>query len=70
MRAPRDGRFIEIIGHFNPRKYPDSIVLQEDRAMYWITEGAQPTLAVHKLLTRKEIFKKLKERGDKDEGID
>jgi len=44
--SPRDGRFIEIIGHYNPRTEPSTIVLKDDRAFYWLSVGAQPTEAV------------------------
>ncbi len=51
-RAPRDGKFIEIIGHYNPRTEPETIVVNEARALYWLRVGAQPTEAV-KILFRK-----------------
>jgi small subunit ribosomal protein S16 len=44
--SPRDGRFIEIIGFYNPRTEPPTIDMKEDRALYWLTQGAQPTSAV------------------------
>lgn len=49
-RAPRDGRFIEIIGHYDPRTQPITFNIQEDRALYWLSVGAQPTDTVQKLL--------------------
>jgi small subunit ribosomal protein S16 len=48
--SPRDGRFIENIGFFNPRTEPETIELQEDRALYWLSVGAQPSDAVRRLL--------------------
>jgi len=54
-RYPRDGRFLEILGHYNPRQYPESIVLQEEQLKNWISKGAQPTLAVKKLMKEKGI---------------
>ena len=48
--SPRDGRFVEAIGHYNPRTDPPTVVLKEDRAQYWISQGAQPTEAVGRLL--------------------
>ncbi|SNB66039.1 30S ribosomal protein S16 [Thermoflexus hugenholtzii] len=51
-RAPRDGKFIEIIGHYNPRTEPETIVVNEARALYWLRVGAQPTEAV-RILFRK-----------------
>ena len=49
-RAPRDGRFIEIIGHYQPRAEPSTVVIDNDRARAWLDKGAQPTAAVTKLL--------------------
>lgn len=42
-RAPRDGRFIETIGHYNPRTEPPTVVVDEKRALYWLSQGAQPS---------------------------
>jgi small subunit ribosomal protein S16 len=49
-RAPRDGRFIEAIGRYNPRTEPSTIEIDEDRALEWLGKGAQPSEAVAKLL--------------------
>ena len=49
-RSPRDGRFIEIVGHYNPRTEPSSITIDNDKAVAWLEKGAQPTEAVEKLL--------------------
>lgn len=54
-RYPRDGRFLEILGHYNPRDYPGSIVLEEDKIKEWIGKGAQPSLAVKKLMNEKGV---------------
>jgi small subunit ribosomal protein S16 len=43
-RSPRDGKFIEIIGHYNPVRQPKELVVKQDRARYWIGVGAQPTV--------------------------
>ncbi len=51
-RAPRDGRFIEIIGFYNPRTEPETIQIKEDRALYWLSVGAQPTEPVERLLKK------------------
>lgn len=62
--SPRDGRFIEIIGYYNPRIEPASIVIQEDRAFDWMSKGAQPSDSVAQLfkttgtLDRFDRFKK------------
>jgi small subunit ribosomal protein S16 len=49
-RSPRDGRFIEVIGRYNAQTEPSTIVLDEERARYWIERGAQPSDPVRKLL--------------------
>jgi small subunit ribosomal protein S16 len=51
-RAPRDGRFVEIIGYYDPRTEPATFNIQEDRALYWLSVGAQPTDVVQKLLKK------------------
>ena len=51
-RAPRDGRFIETIGHYNPRTDPPTVVIKEDRALYWLSVGAQPSDAVARFLEK------------------
>jgi small subunit ribosomal protein S16 len=50
--APRDGAFIEIIGTYNPRTQPATITVQEDRALYWMKVGAQPSESVSQLFRR------------------
>ena len=50
-RSPRDGRIIEAIGHYAPREEPSRVVIDTDRAQYWIDRGAQPSDQVRKLLT-------------------
>ena len=47
--ASRDGRFLEILGHYNPRTEPSTITLQEDRIFYWLSVGAQPSESVARL---------------------
>ena len=49
-RSPRDGRFIEILGHYNPRQEPSSLTVNNEKAVKWLMEGAQPTERVKKLL--------------------
>jgi small subunit ribosomal protein S16 len=49
-RSPRDGRFIEIVGHYNPRTDPSSLAVDNDKAVKWLSQGAQPTDRVRKLL--------------------
>lgn len=49
-RSPRDGRIIEAIGHYGPRQDPSEIVIDSDRAVFWLERGAQPSNTVRKLL--------------------
>jgi small subunit ribosomal protein S16 len=49
-RAPRDGRYIEQIGRYDPRQEPSVVVIDNERAAYWLSQGAQPSDAVRKLL--------------------
>lgn len=50
----RDGRFVEIVGHYNPRKNPAEVVLKRERIDYWLSRGAQPSDTVRGFLNRKE----------------
>ena len=50
-RAPRDGRFIEIVGTYNPRSEPSEIKIDNAKAVHWLRVGAQPSERVKKLLT-------------------
>jgi small subunit ribosomal protein S16 len=49
-RAPRDGRFIEIIGHYNPLSNPPTVKIDRARAQAWISKGAQPSNTVKRLM--------------------
>jgi small subunit ribosomal protein S16 len=49
-RSPRDGRFIEILGHYDPRQDPSALTVDNDKAVKWLSQGAQPTERVAKLL--------------------
>ncbi len=49
-RMPRDGRFIEIIGQYDPRQEPSFVKMDEERALLWLSQGAKPTNTVEKLL--------------------
>ncbi len=51
-RFPRDGRFIEEIGYYNPMKEPAEVVIDNDKAKKWIANGAQPTDTVRSLLKK------------------
>ena len=54
-RAPRDGKFIEIVGRYNPQTEPSLIELDEEKVRGWLEKGAQPTEPVAKLLKAKGI---------------
>ena len=56
-RYPRDGRFIEEIGYYNPMTNPAEIKIDADKATAWIKNGAQPTETVRSLLKKTEILK-------------
>ena len=49
-RAPRDGRFIDIIGHYNPVTQPPTVKIDQEKARTWINKGAQPSNTVKKLI--------------------
>ena len=55
QRSPRDGRFIETVGQYNAQTQPSTIVLKEDRIREWLSQGAQPTAQVRKLLKTQGI---------------
>lgn len=55
-RAPRDGRFIEIIGQYQPLENPSMINIKDERALFWLGQGAQPTETVQKILTASGIW--------------
>lgn len=55
-RAPRDGRFIEKLGTYNPNTNPATIELNFDRALYWLEVGAQPTDTVRSILSREGVL--------------
>jgi small subunit ribosomal protein S16 len=59
-RSPRDGAFIENIGHYNPLTEPPTIVIDEEKALKWLRQGAQPTETVVRLLNTLGIMEKFK----------
>lgn len=54
-RAPRDGRFIETLGYYNPCVNPAEVKIDADRAKYWLGNGAQPTETANSLLKKQGI---------------
>ena len=59
-RAPRDGAFINIIGHYNPLTDPETVVIDEEKALHWLKQGAQPTATAARLLSKAGIIEKSK----------
>jgi small subunit ribosomal protein S16 len=59
-RSPRDGRFFEIIGHYNPRREPVELVIDEVKVKKWLDNGAQPSDTVARLLAGKGLIDKSK----------
>jgi small subunit ribosomal protein S16 len=53
--SPRDGKFLEILGNYNPNLNPAEVILKEERVRYWLSKGAKPTLTVSQLLEKKGI---------------
>jgi small subunit ribosomal protein S16 len=70
-RSPRDGKFIEAIGLYNPKTDPATIEIKETRALYWLNVGAQPTLTVRNLLSAQGIIlkKELVKKGVAEEEV-
>ncbi len=56
-RSPRDGKFLEIIGQYQPRQGENALNLKADRANYWLDNGAQPSDTVRSLLRRAGVLK-------------
>jgi small subunit ribosomal protein S16 len=54
-RSPRDGKFIEIVGRYNPQTDPSTIDLDEDKIKAWLDKGAQPTDSVRRLMKAKNL---------------
>ncbi len=70
-RSPRDGKFIEAIGLYNPKTEPATVDIKESRALYWLGVGAQPTDTVKNLLSNQGIILKreLMKKGLSEEAI-
>jgi len=71
-RSPRDGKFLEAIGLYNPKGNPLTVDINEERALYWLSVGAQPTDTVKSLLRSKGITLKreLVKKGAQSEEIE
>ena len=60
-RSPRDGRFIETVGTYNPLTDPETVTLKEEKVMNWLNNGAQPSDTVRNILSRNGDMKKFHE---------
>ena len=60
VRAPRDGAFVDIIGHYDPMTDPETIVIQEEKALHWLSQGAKPSDTTARLLGKAGILEKFK----------
>jgi len=60
IQAPRDGAFVEIIGHYDPLTDPETIVVKEEKALHWLQQGAQPTNTAARLLKKAGVLEKFK----------
>jgi small subunit ribosomal protein S16 len=65
---PRDGRFLEIVGRYNPRTHPETVEVNEERMYHWLKNGAQPTESMAKLLTKQGTMGRF-ERVQKGEDL-
>ena len=64
-RSPRDGRFIEIVGTYQPRSEPSVVKIDNAKAVKWLVDGAQPTETVHQLLRISGAWDEFKAAGAK-----
>ncbi|MCJ7515461.1 MAG: 30S ribosomal protein S16 [Dehalococcoidia bacterium] len=64
-RSPRDGKFIEIIGHYNPLTEPETFDVDEEKALKWLKYGAQPTGTALRLLTKVGVIDKFRPVAEK-----
>ena len=55
-RSPRDGKFLELLGHDNPRQDPPLVVVKEDRLFDWLSKGAQPSDSLKRILTSNGVM--------------
>ena len=58
-RSPRDGAFLEILGHYDPKTDPETVVIDEEKALKWLVNGAQTTESTKRLLTKVGVMEKL-----------
>ena len=63
-RSPRDGRFIEEIGYYNPLTEPKTVKIDDEKAIKWLNNGAKPTDTVDRLFRESGIYEKGKENTE------
>jgi len=70
-RSPRDGKFLEVVGHYEPTTKPHTVSINKDRIAYWMQTGAQPTTTVHSLIRTTGLLyeMRLKSMGRSDAEI-
>ena len=68
-RSPRDGRFIEVVGTYNPIKNPAEITIKEDRVLSWLNNGAEPTETVRSILSNQGVMKKFADSKKKSKKV-
>ena len=64
-RSPRDGAFIEVIGHYNPLTEPETINVDKEKAIKWLGCGAKPSDTVARLLSKSDVPVKLEQKSEK-----
>lgn len=69
QRSPRDGRYIEVLGFYNPRTQPETVEYQEERMLHWLSVGAQPSESVTMLIKKKGTLDRF-ERLRKGESVE
>jgi len=60
VRSPRDGAFVDVVGHYDPLTDPETIVIKEEKALHWLKQGAKPTDTTARLLGKAGILEKFK----------
>jgi len=64
-RSPRNGAFITVIGHYNPLTDPETVTINEEEALKWLGQGAQPTVTAARLLSKAGVMEKFKATKEK-----
>ena len=67
-RAARDGAFVDHLGHYNPRTEPPTVVIDEEKALKWLRQGAQPSDAVRQLLNTLGTLERVKDDPEVEAG--